>query len=165
MKGPNPNIFTNASNGNCQRRHLGALASTHRTICPLAVVRPVCTSLDRIRPGLRSCLVPSGGSYTTVRAARTDGGAADLSYEDYEEEIGPAFQATLDLLDWPQLCSYLSEFASTAVGKRRCRELSVPELQPVTEQLQRETRYGSCDFKARVRMGDPDAHSKNHRII
>ncbi len=38
-----------------------------------------------------------------------------------------ALQETLDLLEWPRLCEHLSEFASTAKGRRHSRRLSLPD--------------------------------------
>ncbi len=40
-------------------------------------------------------------------------------------ELG-ILQDTLELLEWPRLCSHLAEFASTAQGRLHCRRLSLP---------------------------------------
>ena len=140
MKRNTAHSATDVANWQCHQRLLSPLVPRHRAIRPLAVVHPACTSHYRAGSDTKRLGGITGPPYSVARATRSQEVSADVSYEEYEEGIGPAFKATLGLLDWPLLCSYLSEFASTAVGKRRCRELSVPELQTVTEQLQRETR-------------------------
>ena len=37
-----------------------------------------------------------------------------------------ALKDTLDLLEWPRLCKYLSTFASTSQGCRESQSLSLP---------------------------------------
>ena len=37
-----------------------------------------------------------------------------------------ALKDTLELLEWPRLCEYLSTFASTVQGQRNCRNLQLP---------------------------------------
>ncbi|EFJ45039.1 hypothetical protein VOLCADRAFT_40753, partial [Volvox carteri f. nagariensis] len=54
--------------------------------------------------------------------------------------IGPAFQATLDMLEWPKLCEQVARFASTHAGKRACRALHVPEDPRETLRLLEQTR-------------------------
>ncbi|KIY94552.1 DNA mismatch repair protein MutS2 [Monoraphidium neglectum] len=54
--------------------------------------------------------------------------------------MGPAFKATLDLLQWPAFCEHVADFASTSVGKRLCRQLEVPLDQAASERLLAETR-------------------------
>ncbi|MAB55107.1 MAG: endonuclease MutS2, partial [Synechococcus sp. CPC35] len=38
-----------------------------------------------------------------------------------------AFQETLDLLEWPQLCAHLSVFASTGMGRSAARRQTLPD--------------------------------------
>jgi hypothetical protein len=90
------------------------------------------------------------GLHVSVAAARSPAPTSTAGWEPdraewltEQQDIGPAFAASLDLLNWKQLCSILSNHASTAVGKRMCQELLVPEAQVVSEQLLMETRCGS----------------------
>jgi DNA mismatch repair protein MutS2 len=71
-----------------------------------------------------------------VAAAPTDA----APWEQDWEAMGPAFKATLDLLEWPALCEHVASFASTSVGKRLCRDLEVPLDQGASERLLAETR-------------------------
>jgi hypothetical protein len=59
--------------------------------------------------------------------------------------MGPAFKATLDLLQWPAFCEHVADFASTSVGKRLCRQLEVPLDQAASERLLAETRCAGPD--------------------
>lgn len=71
--------------------------------------------------------------------------AATFDSVDYEVyELGPAFQATLNMLEWPRVCEQVAEFASTHVGKRACLKMLVPEDQRMSERLAVETRYCSA---------------------
>eukprot|EP00879_Flechtneria_rotunda_P017603 GHRR01018453.1.p1 GENE.GHRR01018453.1~~GHRR01018453.1.p1 ORF type:complete len:365 (+),score=118.66 GHRR01018453.1:674-1768(+) len=63
-----------------------------------------------------------------------------VSWESYEDEIGPAFKDTLGMLEWQRLCDHLSKHASTALGKRLGLQLSVPLDQLSSERLLQETR-------------------------
>ncbi|GIL91154.1 hypothetical protein Vretifemale_18815, partial [Volvox reticuliferus] len=56
------------------------------------------------------------------------------------EIVGPAFQATLDMLEWRKLCEQVARFASTHAGKRACRALHVPEDPRETLRLLEQTR-------------------------
>ncbi len=38
----------------------------------------------------------------------------DVAADDF---MGPAFQATLAMLEWPRLCEQIAAFASTTIGK------------------------------------------------
>ncbi len=62
------------------------------------------------------------------------------TWDDGEGEIGPAFKATLDMLDWSKLCDQVARFASTHAGKRACRAMSVPEEPAETLRLIEQTR-------------------------
>jgi hypothetical protein len=44
------------------------------------------------------------------------------------------------LLEWPRLCEHVASFASTSVGKRMCRSMTVPEAQAESERMQLETK-------------------------
>ena len=46
-----------------------------------------------------------------------------------ELQPGPAFQATLRLLEWPRVCQFLSECACTSAGKQACMQLGFPRNQ------------------------------------
>jgi len=77
-----------------------------------------------------------------VRPAAT-ASQADAETQPWEQDwnaMGPAFKATLGLLEWPEFCEHVASFASTAVGKRLCRQLEVPLDQPTSERLLAETR-------------------------
>lgn len=56
------------------------------------------------------------------------------------DTIGPAFQATLVMLEWSKLCEQVARFASTHAGKRACRALHVPENPRETLRLLEQTR-------------------------
>ncbi len=43
-----------------------------------------------------------------------------------EQSLGPAFQETLELLEWPRICEHLSTFASTSQAKRKSQDLLIP---------------------------------------
>jgi hypothetical protein len=55
--------------------------------------------------------------------------------------LGPAFQATLRMLEWPRICEHLAEFASTAAGKRACQRLLPPATTRESEQELALTRW------------------------
>lgn len=42
-----------------------------------------------------------------------------------DDDVGPAYQATLSMLDWPTLCGHVAKFAATSVGKLRCCDLEI----------------------------------------
>ncbi len=86
---------------------------------------------------------------TITRAKQSSGtdsaglGSLSIGYLDADDDsntAGPAFRATLGLLEWPRLCEHVADFASTAVGKRLCKALPVPEAQAVSEQLLQEAK-------------------------
>ncbi|KAG2444932.1 hypothetical protein HXX76_001668 [Chlamydomonas incerta] len=62
------------------------------------------------------------------------------TWGDGEGEIGPAFKATLEMLDWSKLCDQVARFASTHAGKRACRTMTVPEEPAETLRLIEQTR-------------------------
>lgn len=57
-----------------------------------------------------------------------------------DDDIGPAFRATLEMLEWPRICEHLAEFSSTQCGKRACLSLPIPPTQQASELLLEETR-------------------------
>ena len=58
-----------------------------------------------------------------------------------------AFQETLELLEWPRLCEYLSTFASTPQGCRNCKNLSLPNNFSATRERLAETlELGALDL-------------------
>jgi hypothetical protein len=69
--------------------------------------------------------------------ARADGG-------DELDAIGPAFRATLEMLEWPRICEHLADFASTQCGKRACLQLSIPRTQRESERLLLDTRRAAA---------------------
>jgi hypothetical protein len=100
---------------------------------------------------------------TTWRAAAGPAVQQQRQEWDWEQQdIGPAFKATLDLLEWPKLCSYIKEFANTAVGRRMVAELTVPELPEVTEQLQLETRCATTATTAGCKQAPCRHHADIH---
>lgn len=55
---------------------------------------------------------------TAAKAAATE--APSASWEDdiaKDDHMGPAFRATLAMLEWPRLCEHVAAFASTSIGK------------------------------------------------
>ncbi|GFR39680.1 hypothetical protein Agub_g152, partial [Astrephomene gubernaculifera] len=87
----------------------------------------------------RSCNSGSGNNrnrFAPSAYTATDG----VSNWTTGEEIGPAFKATLDMLEWPKLCEHVARFASTHAGKRACRTLSVPDDAAETLHLLEQTR-------------------------
>jgi hypothetical protein len=74
-------------------------------------------------------LVCAAGKARAAEAYMTD------AEEEEEDAIGPAFRATLDMLEWPRICEQLADFASTQCGKRACLGLSIPRTQRESEKL------------------------------
>lgn len=66
--------------------------------------------------------------------------SAELSESTIDDGIGPAFRATLDMLEWSRICDHLSAFSSTQCGKRACLSLGIPRTQRESERLLEETR-------------------------
>jgi hypothetical protein len=64
----------------------------------------------------------------------------DDAWNEEDEEAGPAFKDTLQMLEWRRLCEHLSKHASTALGKRMCQQLSVPVAMQTSVRLLQETR-------------------------
>ncbi|KAF6255024.1 hypothetical protein COO60DRAFT_258769 [Scenedesmus sp. NREL 46B-D3] len=61
-------------------------------------------------------------------------------WNEEDEEAGPAFKDTLQMLEWRRLCEHLSKHASTALGKRMCQQLPVPVAMQTSVRLLQETR-------------------------
>jgi hypothetical protein len=56
------------------------------------------------------------------------------------DEPGPAFRATLVMLEWQRLCEHLARHSSTTLGRRLCMRLSVPLQEATSIRLQQEVR-------------------------
>jgi hypothetical protein len=56
------------------------------------------------------------------------------------DEPGPAFRATLVMLEWQRLCEHLARHSSTTLGRRLCLKLSVPLQEATSIRLQQEVR-------------------------
>ena len=57
-----------------------------------------------------------------------------------------ALKDTLELLEWPRLCEYFSEFASTSQGCLECKSLSLPnDLTTSRERLAETLEIGALD--------------------
>ncbi len=57
-----------------------------------------------------------------------------------------ALQETLELLEWPRLCDYLSTFASTSQGSCKCKSLPLPkDLSTSLERLAETLEIGALD--------------------
>ena len=59
---------------------------------------------------------------------------ADVSVHSWDEDsessgLGPAARSTMQVLEWPLLCSYVARFASTTLGSRAASTLHLPEAQ------------------------------------
>jgi hypothetical protein len=65
--------------------------------------------------------------------AKEDDSSSPLEGEN-STALGPAFQATLQMLEWPRICAHLADFASTAAGKRACQRLLPPAATKESEQ-------------------------------
>lgn len=65
----------------------------------------------------------------------------DTPWSEEDEEAGPAFRDTLQMLEWRRLCEHLSKHASTALGKRMCQQLAVPVAMQTSVRLLQETRW------------------------
>lgn len=47
-------------------------------------------------------------------------------WRDYVDDVpGPAFKHTQDALEWETVCTQISSFASTYVGKKQCQSLEI----------------------------------------
>jgi len=47
-------------------------------------------------------------------------------WRDYVDDVpGPAFQHTQQALEWETVCTHISSFASTYVGKKQCQNLEI----------------------------------------
>lgn len=62
----------------------------------------------------------------------TSGGNGVPAFGDWDnaadyDPIGPAYRATMNMLEWHKLCEHVARFASTHAGKRACRALEVYE--------------------------------------
>jgi hypothetical protein len=113
----------------------GALAPPASPLAPRAGQRrlpPAATARRAPRAAPRRGPAPAAAG----AAAPADAAPWEADWE----AMGPAFAATLDLLEWPAFCEHVASFASTAVGKRLCRELEVPLDQATSERLLAETR-------------------------
>lgn len=73
----------------------------------------------------------------TVEEAKALGSWKDV-FED-DDVMGPAFKATLVMLEWPRLCKHVSAFASTTIGRAAVQALGIPATQLETEDLVAET--------------------------
>ncbi|WP_320666460.1 endonuclease MutS2 [Prochlorococcus sp. MIT 1307] len=57
-----------------------------------------------------------------------------------------ALKDTLELLEWPRLCEYLSKFASTSQGCRECKRLSLPlDVSASRQRLAETMEIGALD--------------------
>ena len=43
----------------------------------------------------------------------------------FTAEAGPSQKATFEMLEWPRLCSFVAEFASTTLGRKAILALEV----------------------------------------
>ncbi|GAB4813086.1 hypothetical protein N2152v2_000132 [Parachlorella kessleri] len=57
-----------------------------------------------------------------------------------EPEYGPAFEATLRMLDWPGLTAQVAAFAQTKLGQQACLNMRPEREQPACQALLQETR-------------------------
>ena len=54
--------------------------------------------------------------------------------------------ASLDLLEWPTVCSHLSTFALTQQGRKKCESFDLPENISLSQELLYQTlEIGSLD--------------------
>lgn len=72
---------------------------------------------SRQRQHRTRCVCPNAKAAAPAEAVAS---AASASWEDAiaeDDHMGPAFRATLDMLEWPRLCEHVAAFASTSLGK------------------------------------------------
>ena len=81
--------------------------------------------------------------------------AADLALKD-----------TLELLEWPRLCEYLSTFASTAQGCRACNSLSLPmDLENSRRRIAETVEVGTLDQLTDGGINFQGVHDMEHILI
>lgn len=56
------------------------------------------------------------------------------------EALGPAYEATLRMLEWPRLCRHISQFAQTSLGQKACNVMRPLASQAACEAALTETR-------------------------
>mmetsp|Transcript_17496 Transcript_17496/g.52525 ORF Transcript_17496/g.52525 Transcript_17496/m.52525 type:complete len:757 (+) Transcript_17496:125-2395(+) len=117
----------------------------------LRASQPEATSRS-LRKGERRCAAGShcvlGPRVAVCRAAGSAvvGGSASTALKDSrgdasdEDTRGPAFHATLAMLEWPRLKQHVATFTNTAVGRAQINEMVVPESQKESEQLVADTQ-------------------------
>ncbi|EFN53577.1 hypothetical protein CHLNCDRAFT_136763 [Chlorella variabilis] len=89
-------------------------------------------------------------------AAKVQGAPEDaLGWsEGIEEQLGPAAQATLRMLDWGRLCGQVATFAQTTLGQRACASMLPPPTAAASERAVQETR--AVDALEAEFAADPD---------
>lgn len=118
------------------RHGMYAINSAH------SISQPLPRSSGPPRAPLKQRCAPCRTCVTSAAAASQNAVAASAQPWDQDwDAMGPAFKATLGLLEWPAFCEHLADFASTSVGKRLCRQLDVPMDQATSERLLEETRW------------------------
>lgn len=76
----------------------------------------------------------------TAAGSWSSQGAGSPGSEEEGETIGPAFAATLKMLEWQRLCEQMADFASTFAGRRQCLALPIPPTIVETQRLLEETK-------------------------
>ena len=104
----------------------------------LALLRPQQSQ----RALLRKTNVASSASLSSGRENQT-GKEEDvgISYgKNAHDDLGPALEKTLEVLEWRRLCSFVAGFAQTSLGRRACAALVPPVEAAASEALLEETR-------------------------
>ena len=64
-----------------------------------------------------------------------------------DSEKRTIFLESLDLLEWPTICSHLSTFAVTKQGRKRCQKFNLPSDISLSQELLSQTlEIGSLDI-------------------
>jgi hypothetical protein len=83
---------------------------------------------------------PSSSATTRAQKGGDDIWGSDAASMFSDDHLGPAFKATLKMLEWHKLCEHLADFANTFSGRRACLNLTVPATQAESERQLEETR-------------------------
>lgn len=95
------------------------------------------STLHSAAPGHQA---PSPRRVQTAAGSWSRQAAGTSGSEEEGETIGPAFAATLKMLEWQRLCEHMADFASTFAGRRQCLALPIPPTIVETQRLLEETK-------------------------
>ncbi len=84
----------------------------------------------------RSAVVRSASSLV----AELQTGLEDSHDDSWNAVHGPAFKATLKMLEWPRLLQHVAQFASTRLGRAAVMQMTVPVSRDESLRLLSETK-------------------------